>query len=167
MRTKRAVPTLMAVALAWSAGAASLEAQQQHAVNLALVTPIQLYPAETVITGFRFNLIYGRNAGMTGLDMGAVNHVAGGPFRGVQLGLVNMTDWGSGFQAGIVNLNEAGFEGAQWGASNQTGLNNGLQLGLVNYAQKAKGIQVGVINIIREGGRFPIMVLVNWGVSAD
>jgi hypothetical protein len=156
----------MAVALAWSAGVANLEAQEKRAINLALVTPIQLYPAEDVISGFRFNLIYGRNAGMSGLDLGLANHVDG-PMRGVQLGAVNMTDSGVGFQWGAINLNEGEFEGFQWGWYNQAGLNNGLQLGLVNYAQKAKGIQVGIVNIIKEGGRFPIMVLVNWGTSSD
>lgn len=50
---------------------------------------------------------------------------------------------------------------------NQAGLNNGLQLALINYAQKAKGVQVGIVNIIKEGGQFPIMILVNWGKSTD
>ena len=148
------------------ASATGLRAQAKHPINLALVTPVQIQPAEDIISGFRFNLIYGRNAGMTGLDVGLANHVSG-PLHGVQLGLVNMTDAGVGFQWAAVNLNEGEFEGLQWGWYNQTGLNNGLQLGLVNYAQKAKGIQVGLVNIIKQGGQFPIMVIVNWGKSSD
>lgn len=163
MRTKRAVYALAAATLA---GVTGLEAQAKHSINLALVTPIQLQPAEDTISGFRFNLIYGRNAGMSGLDIGLANHVAG-PMHGVQFGAVNMTDSGVGFQWGLVNLNEGEFEGFQWGWYNQAGLNNGLQLGFVNYAQKAKGIQVGIINIIKEGGRFPIMIIANWGKSSD
>lgn len=166
MRTKRAVCAIAATTIALSAGAAGLEAQAKHSINLALVTPVQIHPAEDIISGFRFNLIYGRNAGMSGLDIGLANHVEG-PMHGVQLGAVNLTNSGVGFQWGFVNLNEAEFEGFQWGWYNQAGLNNGLQLGLVNYAQKAKGIQVGIVNIIKEGGRFPIMVIVNWGKSED
>ncbi len=104
MRTKRAVNVLAAATLALSAGVTDLEAQAQHPINLALVTPIQIYNAEDVIKGFRLNLIYGRNAAVTGLDIGLVNHVAG-PVRGVQFGLVNMTDSGVGFQWGGINLN--------------------------------------------------------------
>lgn len=166
MRTKHAVHVLAAATLAWSAWANGLEAQAQHPINLALVTPIQIYNAEDVIKGFRLNLIYGRNAGMTGLDSGLVNHVAG-PIRGVQFGLLNVTDSGVGFQWGGINLNEGEFEGVQLGWYNQAGLNNGLQLALINYAQKAKGVQVGIVNIIKEGGQFPIMILVNWGKNTD
>lgn len=147
-------------------GTTDLQAQAKHSINLALVTPIQIYPGEDVISGFRFNLIYGRNAGMTGLDLGLANHVTG-PMHGVQLGAVNLTDAGVGFQWGAVNINEGEFEGFQWGWYNQAGLNNGLQLGLVNYAKKAKGVQVGLVNIIKEGGRFPVMVIVNWGKNSD
>jgi len=157
---------LAAIPLVLAVSASGLSAQAKHSINLALVTPVQIQPAEDIISGFRFNLIYGRNAGMSGLDLGLANHVSG-PLRGVQLGLVNMTDAGVGFQWAAVNLNEQEFEGLQWGWYNQTGLNNGLQLGLVNYARKAKGIQVGLVNIIKEGGQFPIMVIVNWGKSAD
>jgi hypothetical protein len=161
MTTRRVMTLPIALALVFATTA--LEAQESHPVNLALVTPIQIHAAEDVITAFRFNLLYGRNAGMSGLDLGLANHVTG-HVKGVQLGAVNLTGSGLGVQWGMVNINEGEFEGVQWGTIwNQTGLNNGLQLGLVNYAQRAKGVQVGLINIIKEGGQFPFMVIVNWG----
>lgn len=160
----RITPVARLVALCSLALAAPTlaSAQAEHPINLALVTPIQIYKAEDAIKGFRFNLIYGRNSAMTGLDLGLANHVEG-RMKGVQWGLVNLTDAGVGLQWGVVNLNEGEFEGFQWGWYNQAGLNNGLQLGLVNYARRAKGVQVGIVNIIKEGGQFPIMILVNWG----
>lgn len=47
---------------------------QNKPVQLALVTPIQIFPEDNSITGVRLNLLYGRNASVTGLDLGLVNH---------------------------------------------------------------------------------------------
>jgi hypothetical protein len=146
-----------------SIGADPLAAQSnERPVNLALVTPIQVFPATDVVKGVRLNLIYGKNAAMTGLDLGIANHVTG-LTKGVQWGLVNITESGMGWQNGFVNLTEGEFEGLQWGAFNSAGRINGLQVAFVNYAQRANGVQIGLVNIIKEGGFLPVMVIANWG----
>ena len=55
-------------------------------IQLALVTPIQIFPESDSITGIRLNLLYGRNASVTGLDVGLVNHTSTGKFKGLQYG---------------------------------------------------------------------------------
>ena len=139
-------------------------AAQEHPINVALVTPIQIVPADQHIRGLRLNVIYGRNAAMTGVDLGIANHVAG-RMDGVQWGVVNLADSMVGWQAGTVNYTSGRFEGLMWGPVNYAGHINGLQLGLVNYAAQASGIQIGLVNIIKKGGQFPVMVIANWGKS--
>ena len=146
-----------------SAGAHPLRAQvKEHPVNLSLVTPVQVFPATDAIKGVRLNLIYGKNVAMTGLDLGIANHVTG-LTKGVQWGLVNITESGMGWQYGFVNITEAEFEGLQWGGFNSAGRINGLQIAIVNYARRANGVQIGLVNIIEEGGFLPVMVIANWG----
>ena len=135
---------------------------QAKPINIALVTPIQIVPPEVAVSGFRWNIVYGKNSAMTGLDIGIANHVAG-PMKGVQFGWFNQTESMVGWQDGIVNYTTGEFEGFQSGGVNYAGRINGLQLGLVNYAERAHGVQVGLINIIKEGGTFPVMIIANWG----
>ena len=135
---------------------------QTKPINIALVSPIQIIPPDVAISGFRWNIIYGKNSAMTGLDIGIANHVAG-PMKGVQFGWFNQTETMVGWQDGIVNYTKAEFEGFQSGGVNYAGRINGLQLGLVNYAERANGVQLGLINIIKEGGFLPVMIIANWG----
>lgn len=165
MRASVRVSCLAGAAALFALGTAAspLHAQaKEHPVNLALVTPIQVFPATDAIKGVRLNLIYGKNVAMTGLDVGIANHVTG-LTKGVQWGVVNITESGMGWQYGLVNVTEAEFEGLQWGGFNSAGRINGLQLALVNYAQRANGVQIGLVNIIKEGGFLPVMVIANWG----
>jgi len=136
---------------------------QQKPINIALVTPLQIVPEDVAISGFRWNIIYGKNSAMTGLDFGLANHVTG-HMKGVQWGGVNLTESMVGWEAGLVNYTQGEFEGLQSGAVvNYAGRINGLQLAFVNYAERANGVQVGLVNIIKEGGMFPVMVIANWG----
>jgi len=135
---------------------------QPKPINIALVTPIQIVPAEEAVSGFRWNILYGNNSSMSGLDLGLANQVSG-PMEGVQWGLVNLTESMVGWQYGAVNYTTGNFEGLQWGGVNYAGRINGLQLGFVNYAERAHGVQVGLINIIKEGGFLPVMIIANWG----
>ncbi len=135
---------------------------QRKPINIALVTPIQIVPEDVGVSGFRWNIIYGKNSSMSGLDIGIANHVTG-HMEGVQFGWVNMTESTVGWADGIVNYTTGEFEGFQSGGVNYAGRINGLQLGLVNYAERANGVQVGLINIIKEGGMFPVMIIANWG----
>ena len=132
-------------------------------IQLALVTPIQIFPEEDTIAGFRLNLLYGRSVSVTGLDLGLVNHTTTGSFKGLQYGLVGITDSDfSGWQDCGVNVTQGRCEGFQSGIVNYANVMSGVQFGLVNYARSMKGLQVGLVNIIRQGGAFPVFPIVNW-----
>jgi hypothetical protein len=153
-------------------------AAEEKPVQLSLFTPIQIFPEETSITIFRFNLIYGSNATMTGLDLGLVNRTTSGVSKAFQIGLVNWVEadlvglqWSpinlvrnnfTGFQSGTVNVVMNDFKGFQWGFFNYSNHARGLQLGFINYTETAYGLQIGLINIIREGGFLPFFPIVNW-----
>ena len=135
----------------------------ERPIQLSLVTPLQIFPEEDDITGIRFNLIYGRNGSVTGVDLGLINHCTGGVSKGFQHGLVSIVDADFvGWQNSVVNVTHGDFEGLQWGFMNYAGHANGLQLGIVNYAERLKGLQIGVINIIQQGGQFPVFPIINW-----
>ena len=134
---------------------------KERPINLSLINPIQIFPETDSIVGFRFSLIYGRNAAFTGLDLGLVNHTTGS-FKGVQFGLVGIAEKGFlGWQDDIVNITYGKMEGLQVGAFNYAEHARGIQFGLVNYAGTISGIQIGIVNIIRRGGMLPIMVIFN------
>ncbi len=136
---------------------------EKRPIQIALVTPIQIFPEDDSITGVRFNLLYGRNAAVSGLDLGLVNHTTTGMFKGWQHGLVGIADTDfMGWQDCAVNVTNGKFEGFQWGIVNYANAMSGFQLGLVNYAQTMKGLQIGFVNIIRQGGQFPVFPIVNW-----
>lgn len=65
---------------------------QNKPVQVALVTPIQIFPEKYTITGIRLNLLYGRNVSVQGIDIGLINHTTTGQFQGLQWGLVGLTD---------------------------------------------------------------------------
>jgi hypothetical protein len=136
---------------------------QPRPIQLALVTPVQIYPEGDTISGIRLNLLYGRNSTVTGLDLGLVNHTTAGLSKGVQLGFLNMTETDfMGWQHGWANVTQGDFEGFQWGFFNYAKFANGFQLGFVNYAETMKGLQIGLVNIIHQGGQFPVFPIANW-----
>jgi hypothetical protein len=151
----------------------------QSPVQLSLLDPIQIVPEAESIRGIRLTLLYGQNQNVSGLDLAFIANRVRGDFRGLQGGLVGIIDGNSeGVQWNVVNLSRGDFLGAQVGAFNQTmtgeGVQlgwvnhvrsqyNGLQISFVNYAQRIDGVQIGLVNIIKEGGRFPIFPIVNWG----
>ena len=63
---------------------------QEKPIQLSLFTPVQIVPEDQSVKGFRFNLIYGKNAAVTGLDIGLVN-MTSSLQTGVQWGGVSMT----------------------------------------------------------------------------
>ena len=136
---------------------------QERPIQLSLVTPIQLFPEDNSIKGVRINLIYGRNVSITGLDWGLVNHTTTGKSKGVQFGLVGLSDSDfMGWQDNSVNVTRGKFEGLQSGIFNHAKDMSGVQLGLVNCAQIMNGLQIGLVNIIRQEGAFPVFPIVNW-----
>jgi len=136
---------------------------EQRPVQVALIAPIQIFPDNYTIAGVRINLLYGRNATVTGLDLGLVNHTTMGVSKGYQHGLVGLTEADFvGWQNNGINITKANFEGFQSGIVNYAHYANGVQFGLVNYAVSMKGLQIGLVNIIRQGGQFPVFPIVNW-----
>jgi hypothetical protein len=136
---------------------------QKQPVQLALFTPVQIFPEDNSISGVRLSLIYGRNVTVSGLDLGLINHTTTGKSLGVQWGLVGMVESDFvGWQNNWVNVVENDFEGFQWGLVNYANHANGFQLGLVNYAVSMKGLQIGLVNVIKQGGQFPVFPIINW-----
>ena len=152
-------------------------AQETQPINLALFDPVQIFKNDVPIKGFRFNLIYGKNAAMTGLDIGLVNWVTG-ETKGFQWGAVNITEgdftgWQNGpvtktdghilgVQSGwLVSLNTSG-KGLQVSGVTISDDYIGLQFGFVNYAVQLHGIQIGLINIIKNGGMLPVFPFFNF-----
>ena len=136
---------------------------QDNPFQLSLFDPIQIVPNNESINGVRLNLIYSKNANVTGFDWGLVN-VTTGKQLGVQWGGVNITDGGvTGWQAGFVNVSRGNFEGLQTSFVNyHDGHFNGLQFSVVNYAATLKGLQLGLINIIGSGGFLPVFPIFNF-----
>jgi len=132
-------------------------------IQLSLITPIQIFYEEAPITGLRFNLLYGRQSSVVGLDIGLVNHTTSGVSKGFQYGLVGINDarfvgWADNF----VNISKEDFEGLQTGFVNSANHCSGVQFGFVNYARTMNGLQIGLVNIIKSGGQFPVFPIVNW-----
>jgi hypothetical protein len=110
---------------------------------------------------FSFNLLYGVNGGLNGLEIGGLANYNHGEVQGVQL-------------AGIANINREQTSGLMWAcAFNLTfeetrgvqladfnvaaGDFTGVQAGVVNYAGRMRGVQFGLINIVGEdNGALPI-----------
>ena len=136
---------------------------QGKPIQLSLFNPIQIIPESQSVSGFRFNLIYGKNVNVTGLDLGLVNYATGHQ-SGLQFGGVNLVDGGFlGAQLGFVGITKGNFQGFQWSAVNVHQAHfNGLQFSIVNYAATLKGLQLGLINIIGEGGFLPVFPIFNF-----
>lgn len=136
-------------------------------LQLSLFTPVQIIPKDMDVCGFRFNLIYGNNRKVSGLDIGLINRTTD-TFKGLELaGLGNRGAWVYGIQAALLPLgrNYAAntIQGVQVGTGNiamdggaglQVGVFNqavneefkGIQIGLLNYCQSLTGIQIGLLN---------------------
>ncbi len=133
-------------------------------IQLALMTPIQIFSKETAIGGFRLNLLYGKNTTVSGFDLGLVNHITEGVSKGVQFGFLNMdmADY-SGWQlAGIVNMTGGTVTGLQMGMVNYATHASGVQFGFINYAGTLSGLQIGLVNIVEKDSTFPVFPIVNW-----
>ncbi len=159
---KRQFALIMAVALVAMIVVAPAAAENKP-IQLALFSPIQLFPESDAISGIRLSLIYGKNTSVTGLDWGLVNHTTSGESVGWQLGIVGLAEADfKGWQDNWVNVVKGNFEGLQLGVVNSADHAGGLQLGFVNYARTLNGLQIGLVNIIKQGGQFPVFPIVNW-----
>ena len=85
---------------------------QEKPIQLSLFNPVQIVPEDQSVKGFRFNLIYGKNATVTGLDIGLVNMTTSLE-TGVQLGGVSITDGGFvGWQSNFASISKGNSKGA-------------------------------------------------------
>jgi hypothetical protein len=136
---------------------------QEKPIQLSLFNPVQIVPEDQSVKGFRFNLLYGKNAAMTGLDIGLVN-MSTSLQQGVQWGAVSITNGGFvGWQSNFASISKGNSTGLQWSSINyHDGHFHGLQLAVFNYAATMNGIQVGLINIIKEGGFLPVFPIFNF-----
>jgi hypothetical protein len=110
---------------------------------------------------FSFNLLYGVNGGLDGLEIGGLANYNHGKVNGVQLaGLANVNkEYTSGLMwAGCLNLTLEDARGVQLADVNvAAGDFKGVQAGVINYAGGLRGVQFGVINIVGEDkGAVPI-----------
>jgi len=123
-----------------------VEAEQRlekEMVQVTLIPPISTNEelAEKTTNTFSFNIFWGRNGGLDGLEMGGfVNSIAQN-MRGFQL-------------AGVGNKVDGNAQGAQVATffNYNEGYTNGVQLsGLFNIANRAKVIQIaGMANLIQD-----------------
>ena len=138
---------------------------EKKPVQLSLFTPAQIFPESDNIEFLRVNLIYGRNASASGIDLGLINHTTGRGSVGIQIGAVSFNDSEyTGWQYGFVNATDGDFKGFQWGVVNYARSARGFQLAFVNYAETMYGLQIGIVNIIRQGGFLPVFPIVNWSL---
>lgn len=94
-------------------------------------------PAAQSVTGVRLNVLYGKTANMTGLDLHILAIGESNNFKGVQFPLF--------LGANIVNNN---FLGLGLGLANiHKGQSTGAILGLVNLTTNVRGVQWGAVNI--------------------
>ena len=138
-------------------------------LQLSFATPVQLVPESRDVSGLRLTLFYGKNAGVSGLDIAALGFSQSRTLAGVQLSFFANAVEGrtTGLQAGlfgnaaghlagvqvgglIANFAREGGDGVQLGLSNFTGGKfSGVQIGALNFAGDCAGLQIGVINSCR------------------
>jgi hypothetical protein len=122
-------------------------------LQLSFASPVQLVSESRDVSGLRLTLIFGKNAGVAGLDI-AAGGTSSRAFTGVQLALFGNYVEGkaAGVQAGLFWNAAAHVSGVQIGGlianvAHEGG--DGLQLGLSNVAGgKFNGVQIGLIGSV-------------------
>ena len=107
------------------------------------VLPWSFPNSESSVKGLRLNLGWGYYAGTYGLDLGAFS--SAGAFRGLGANLIgHYADHDAkGLQIGLVNVTD------------QCAV--GLQIGLVNYVGRLEGVQIGLLNFATSQWTMPII----------
>jgi hypothetical protein len=120
---------------------------------------------------FSFNILYGLNGGVNGIEIGSILNYNKGKVKGFQLsGVSNInTGYSAGFLisgvsnicmdstsglfvSGVLNYSQHNAKGFQLATANiDANEFRGFQLGVINYARKLKGVQLGVINFLGDG----------------
>ncbi len=101
-------------------------AEEWTPVQLALWHPAQIFSPNRDVYGFRWNIVYGKNKNVSGMDIGGYNAVDGVQ-KGIQCGLFNFSKDARGMDVGLMNYSFA---------------QKGFYLGLVNHSEAdVSGIQ--------------------------
>src|SRR6056297_2690790 len=87
---------------------------------------------------FSFNILYGLNGGVAGMEIGGAANYNRGHVNGLQI-------------AGLANINANDVGGVQVGVLNIADRLNGLQIGVVIISKINRGIPVGLVNIVKYG----------------
>ena len=136
---------------------------QKKPIQITLFAPIQIFSEDYAITGVRWNILYGKNSSVTGLDFGLINRTTEKKSVGVQFGILGVSDRGwTGLQSNTVNVTHNEFKGVQFGLLNYVEDANGVMIGVINYARRLYGLQIGLFNLIEQGGVAPVLPIVNW-----
>ncbi|MCK5780214.1 MAG: hypothetical protein KAH04_04300 [Psychrilyobacter sp.] len=109
-------------------------------------------PAGQSVEGLRLNLLYGKTANVTGLDLNIFAIGETNNFTGVQLpifwlgaNIVNTQFTGVGF--GLANIHKGQSTGAIFGLVNMTHNIMGLQWGAANISTGKTTVDIGFVNI--------------------
>ncbi len=119
---------------------------------------------------FSFNILYGLNGGVRGIEIGSLLNYNKGKVKGFQLsGISNINTGNSNgfslsgisnifmdstsgfFLSGVLNYSKQNGKGFQLATINISAKEfKGFQLGVFNYAKRIKGVQFGVINYLND-----------------
>jgi len=145
-------------------GMTALSWAKEDAVQIGLWHPLQLFSEDDTVSALRWDIFYGVNSGVDGLDIGFVNktkldengvqfgevNLVDGDFHGWQDGLVNLVGGDFvGLQEGFFNSVDGNFYGMQYGFINKAkGIFKGFQLGWLwnTVTQSMRGLQLGLVN---------------------
>lgn len=166
MKTKQLITITLAVLIALLSSASRAQEKEGNPVESSQFTfayPLGTNGMDAISKSnkFSFNVLYGVNGGLDGLEIGGLLNYNHGAVNGVQLaGLGNVNrEYTSGLMwAGCFNLTLDDARGVQFADLNiTTGDFTGVQAGVFNYAGGLQGVQFGLINIVGEdNGAVPI-----------
>jgi hypothetical protein len=131
--------------------------------QIALWSPIQIFPSTYDIYGLRLDLPFGKNNSLYGIDFGGYNWTTSdtcggqigvvgnraGNLLGVEIaaGLNWVDNEMVGCQIGLINRIDATGNGLQLGLYNAGGEDfGGMQMGAFNRVGNMRGVQIGIAN---------------------
>jgi hypothetical protein len=156
----------------------NLVAQENHSLKNRKAQVTFAYPIGSsgmssmeYSNNFSFNILYGLNGGVNGVEIGSILNYNKSEVKGFQLsGVLNInTGYSKGFLlsgvsnicndsatgvlvSGVLNYSVQNSKGFQLSTTNFAANEfKGFQLGVFNYAKTLKGVQLGVFNFINDG----------------
>jgi len=106
-------------------------------------------PKSDEVSGLRLNLLYGKTADVTGLDLPILALGETNNFKGLQFGLLGankVNESFSGVGMGVINMHEGSSKGLIFGTVNMNNYVKGVVFGAVNMSNSVNGVQLGAVN---------------------